>query len=147
MDKSHSGFGAALGWDTALALAGFSLQIPMILAIPFDGQEERWPPASRKRYKKMLELASDVHFISDAPYEPEKIQARNEWMVNHSDLILALWDGRKSGDIWNWLALAQFRLKPVKNLWENWVRMRVCPMDDQTPASTDNDLTMRLSIN
>jgi len=74
VDKSQSGFGAGLGWDTALALAGFSLQIPVILAIPFDGQEERWPPASRERYKNMLERAAEVHFISVAPYEPEKIQ-------------------------------------------------------------------------
>jgi hypothetical protein len=109
--------GASLGWDTALALAGFSLHIPVILAILLDGQEERWTPAVRMRYRKMLERAEDVHFLNDAPYEPEKIRARNEWMVAHADLILALWDGRKSGDIWNMLAYAQFRQKMVKNLW------------------------------
>jgi hypothetical protein len=29
----------------------------------------------------MLKRAEDVHFLNDAPYEPEKIQARNEWMM------------------------------------------------------------------
>jgi hypothetical protein len=33
---------AALGLDTALALAGFSLQIPVLLAITFDGQPVRF---------------------------------------------------------------------------------------------------------
>ena len=116
--------GAALGWDTALALAGFSLEIPVILAIPFDGQEESWPPAARIRYRKMLEKAEDAHFLNDAPYEPEKIQARNEWMVDHADLILALWDGRKLGDVWNCISSAQFRLRPVKNLWGDWLNLR-----------------------
>jgi len=69
-------------------------------------------------------VSTKVYFLVNAPCEPEKIQVRDERMVNHADLILALWDGKKSGDIWNWLAYAQFRLKPVKNLWEDWVRMR-----------------------
>jgi len=125
--------GAALGWDTALALAGFSLQIPVILAIPFDGQEESWPPAARIRYRKMLERAEDVHFLNDAPYEPEKIQARNEWMVDRADLILALWDGRKLGDVWNCLAYAELRLKPVKNLWEDWVKKRALAFPELYP--------------
>jgi len=116
--------GASLGWDTALALAGFSLKISVILAIPFDGQEECWPPAARVRYRKMLERAEDVHFLNDAPYEPEKIQARNEWMVDHADLVLALWDGRKLGDVWNCVSYAQFRHSPVRNLWGDWLNLR-----------------------
>jgi len=107
---------------------------PVILAIPYDGQEERWPAASRGRYRKMLELADDVHFLNDAPSEPEKLQARNEWMVNHADLILALWDRGKSGDTWNSLAIAQFRLKPVKNIWEEWVRKRVVSFPELYPT-------------
>ena len=59
VDKVNSG--VDLGWDTALAFTGFSLQIPVILAIPFNNQEERWPPASQERYKKMLECATVVH--------------------------------------------------------------------------------------
>jgi hypothetical protein len=75
----------------------------------------------------MLQFIPDKHhhlFQPLTPYEPEKIQIRNEWMVNHVDLILALWNGRKSGDVWNCLAYAQFRLKPIKNHWDEWVRTR-----------------------
>jgi hypothetical protein len=45
-------------------------------------------------------------------------------MANYAGLILALWDRRKSGGIWNWLAYAQFRLKPVRNLWREWIGIR-----------------------
>jgi uncharacterized phage-like protein YoqJ len=135
--------GAALGWDTALALAGFSLQIPVILAIPFDGQEESWPPAARIRYKKLLERAEDVHFLNDAPYEPEKIQARNEWMVDRADLVLALWDGRKLGEVWNYIAFAQFRQKPDKNLWGDWIRIRAVAFPEFYPIS---EITQELNF-
>ena len=40
--------GMALGWDQAVALATISLEIPLIAAIPFEGQESVWPEKSQK---------------------------------------------------------------------------------------------------
>jgi uncharacterized phage-like protein YoqJ len=89
--------GMALGWDTWLAQIAYKLRIPFIAAVPFVGQESIWPAESKSTYAKLLNLASEVVIVSEGLYSPEKMQRRNEWMVNHSDKVLAVWDGTNGG--------------------------------------------------
>src|SRR5262245_51039450 len=56
--------GMALGWDTAVALAATSLQIPLTCAI-IEGMEKRWPAADQRLYKNILKLAADVVAIPE----------------------------------------------------------------------------------
>lgn len=89
--------GMALGWDTWLARISYKLGIPFIAAVPFIGQESIWPKESQKQYNQLLKLASEVIIVSDGEYSSKKLQIRNEWMVNNSDKVLAVWDGSNGG--------------------------------------------------
>jgi uncharacterized phage-like protein YoqJ len=112
--------GMALGWDTALAEAAIKLHIPYIAAIPFVGQESRWQPAQQDHYFDLLAAAEDVVVVCEGDYAPWKMQRRNEWMVDHSDLVLALWD-RSPGGTANCIRYAEERGKTWLNFWGEYV--------------------------
>lgn len=90
--------GMALGVDQLWAEAAILNNIPFIAAIPCTNQDLMWPPVSRVRYNKILSnpLCS-VHYVSMKPYTKECMQARNIWMVDNSDTLLAIWDGSAGG--------------------------------------------------
>lgn len=111
--------GMALGWDTALALAALELKLPLVAAVPFHGQETAWPNISQIMYQDILKDASDVVYVCDKGYAPWKMQIRNEWMVDHCDVVLALWDGT-SGGTGNCIAYADKVKKPIHNVWDRF---------------------------
>ena len=108
--------GMALGWDMALAEAALDLGIPLLAALPFRGQEARWPEASQARYRGLLARASRIEIVCEGGYSAWKMQARNEWMVDHCDLLLALWDG-SSGGTANCVRYARRVERPRLDLW------------------------------
>lgn len=112
--------GMALGWDMALAYAALALTEPeVVAAIPFLGQEKMWPKESQERYHTILKDCDDVLYICDQGYAAWKMQIRNEYMVDHCDLVLALWDGSPGGTA-NCIAYANKKNKPIMNLWNDW---------------------------
>ena len=94
-DKVISGL--ALGFDQWFAYIAYSLNIPFIAAVPFIGQESVWNDKSKKIYKNLLNKAADVVIVSEGGYSNEKLQIRNEYMVDHCDKLIACWDGKPSG--------------------------------------------------
>ena len=114
--------GMALGWDQALARACVELNIPFIAAVPFAGQETVWPAASQREYHELCEAASDLIIVSPGGYSAAKMQIRNEWMVDHCDRVLALWDG-SSGGTRNCIGYAKTVNKPISNAWKCFQRM------------------------
>lgn len=115
-DKVISGM--ALGWDIALAHATISIEIPLIAAIPFIGQESRWWKESKKRYKYLLSKAEDIN-ISSPGFAYESFQIRNEWMVDNADMMLAMWDGSEGGT-YNCIQYAKEKKVDITNLYEEW---------------------------
>lgn len=111
--------GMALGWDMAVARAAINAGVPLIAALPFRGQERRWPKPSRDLYNWLLENSYSVHVVCDGGYAAWKMQRRNEWMVDNADRILALWDGSDGGTA-NCIKYAQERGRPITNLWASW---------------------------
>lgn len=111
--------GMALGWDTALALAAIWRHIPFVAAVPFLGQEKMWPKESQTRYHNLLGAAEDVVYVCDQGYAPWKMQIRNEYMVDHCDTVLALWDGSAGGTS-NCVKYAEKKGKPIINIWKHW---------------------------
>lgn len=89
--------GLALGWDTALALVALEDGIPLTAAIPFRGQEARWRDHDQLRYRRILRRSNRVEVVSPGGYSAVKMQTRNMWMVDYSDVILSLWDGTDGG--------------------------------------------------
>lgn len=116
--KVHSGM--AQGWDWALAEACCELELTWVAAVPFVGQEAMWPQVTQREYQKLLGLASEVVTVSEGGYSAAKMQARNEWMLRHSEAVLALWDGSPGGT-GNCLKAVEPR-HIVWNLWSEWLK-------------------------
>lgn len=117
-DKIISGM--ALGFDMALATASIELDIPLIAAIPFVGQELRWNWRYQQRYNIILENVVEKHIICEGDYDPYMFQLRNEWMVDNSDIVLALWNGSNGGTA-NCVKYAIMQNKPVINLYKDFI--------------------------
>lgn len=90
--------GMALGFDMILAICAIRKNIPFIAAIPFAGQELKWPHSSQVLYRTILEssLCSPI-IVCEGEYAPWKMHRRDEWMVDNADKVLACWDGTKGG--------------------------------------------------
>lgn len=108
--------GMALGWDMAFAEAALTLGIPLTAAIPFAGQESKWPTASQERYRNILARAARSVIVCDGGYSSAKMQTRNEWMVDKCDRLVALWDGSPGGT-GNCIKYARQVGRDVINLW------------------------------
>jgi uncharacterized phage-like protein YoqJ len=89
--------GMALGFDQWVAGSCRRLSIPYIAAVPFDGQERRWPETSQRIYIDLLKSASRVHVVCPGPYLSWKMQRRNVWMIDNCVYLIAAWDGSPGG--------------------------------------------------
>jgi uncharacterized phage-like protein YoqJ len=118
--------GMALGWDFAIAIAALHLEIPIIAAVPFEGQDSKWPEQSRIRYKNILKKITrqggEIIIVSPGAYSARKMQIRNEFIVDNCNLLLALWDGKNSGGTYNAVNYAQESAGiTVVNVWDDWM--------------------------
>lgn len=115
--------GMALGWDQAIAGAAIALRIHLVAVVPFVGQELRWPDEAQARYWRLLGEAHEVEILrTEPPFGNEvhqAMQARNEWMVDHCDGVVALHDG-SAGGTFNCIRYAEAVGRPVENLWWKW---------------------------
>jgi uncharacterized phage-like protein YoqJ len=107
--------GMALGVDQEFATICDQLNIPFIAAIPFAGQEKRWPADSQTYYQELLALAQEVVVVTDGNYAAYKMQKRNRWMVDKATDILAVWDGTTGGTA-NCVAYAEAVNKPIHRI-------------------------------
>lgn len=107
--------GMALGVDQWAAETCVSLGIPFTAAVPFVGQEKRWRWPAQVHYRNLLAKASDVVVVCPGEYRPYMLQKRNEWMVDHCDLLIAVWDGSEGGTA-NCVRYARHRECQIKQL-------------------------------
>jgi uncharacterized phage-like protein YoqJ len=112
--------GMAPGWDQMVAWACVDLRIPVVAAVPYVGQDGLWPRPSRDAYELLLSKAARIHPVNDGPYAAWKLHKRNEWMVNNSGHMLALWDGNNSGGTYACLKYAEKQGRPTTNLYSAW---------------------------
>lgn len=89
--------GMALGIDQDFAFISIEMGIPFIAAIPFEGQESKWPLPSQRFFNELLALASRIEIVSPGGYAAWKMQVRNEFLVDECNVLLAIWDGSKGG--------------------------------------------------
>lgn len=115
--------GMALGWDQEIAYAAIKANVKVIAAIPFCGQEKVWPEASRYRYLKILENCHEVVVVTEGGFSAEKMRIRNEWMVDHCDQLVALWDKQPSSGTTQAVRYATANQTPVTNLWDRWLEL------------------------
>lgn len=60
--------------------------------LPCEGQEAKWPAAERERYHSILKQADEVVYVSRA-YHPDCMLDRNRYLVDHSSILLAVYNG------------------------------------------------------
>ena len=71
-------------------------EIRLICALPYPDFEKRWKPAWQKRYAAILEKADYVKILCRT-FSMESYQRRNEWMVDHSARVIAIYNGSTGG--------------------------------------------------
>jgi len=71
--------------------------IKIVGAIPFLGQETKWYKETQIKYNNLLKQLDKIEYVSSPGYSAYKMQIRNEWMVNHSKIVIAVWDGTPGG--------------------------------------------------
>ncbi len=97
----YYGAGGAIGFDTLAAQTIIELredypQIKLILIIPCRNQSDKWSQEDKRIYEDIKSKADKVVYLSEK-YENGCMLKRNRHMVNHSNFVIAAWDGRKSG--------------------------------------------------
>ena len=70
--------------------------IKLICAIPFEGFEERWDAKWQQQYREIMTVADLVRFICPG-YGKASFQIRNEWMVDRSSRVIAVFNNTPSG--------------------------------------------------
>lgn len=106
--------GGALGFDTVAFLSVNNLKkkyphIKNILAIPFEEQYIKWNESDKKIYFGMKKLADKIIYVDtvegynrtvapNGKFNANKLKIRNEYMIDESDCLIALWNyDNKSG--------------------------------------------------
>lgn len=94
--------GMALGIDMICAEIVLKLKkkyknVVLECAIPCLNQEKQWPLSEQERYKKILHKADIVHYVSKEEYSNSCMNDRNKYMVEQSDVVIAVWNGKPSG--------------------------------------------------
>lgn len=113
--------GMALGWDTAIANVAIREGIPLVAAIPFEGQESRWMDESKKVYYQILSKASDIVVVSEGGFSRRAMQLRNEWMVDNCDLLIAWYNtSRPRSGTGQCITYANRVGTKYLNFWKEW---------------------------
>lgn len=116
--------GMALGGDQYAANVAIKLNIPVLAAIPFVGQEKAWPENSQKLYFALLKKCSEKVIVSEGGYAAYKMQIRNEFIVNNSNEILAIYTGKQSGGTFNCIQYAIKNNKKINIIDPNKYELR-----------------------
>lgn len=93
--------GMARGVDLWAAECVLSLRetdggIRLICASPCEGFETRWSQKWQELYHEIIVGADETVFISPR-YDLSCFQKRNEWMVDHSSRLIAVYNGAPGG--------------------------------------------------
>jgi uncharacterized phage-like protein YoqJ len=142
--------GLAQGWDQAVAHAAIQLGMPLVAAIPFEGQEARWPEPARRRYEAIRRRATHEHVVCPGKYSPRAFILRDRWMVDLAvqrmndggealAVVLACFDGQDEGGTAATVSYARRRGAEIVNTWPSWAKgVSLCgpPHGDDSHAGT-----------
>ena len=82
--------------EIVLALRNEGAAVQLICASPYKGFESRWSREWQEQYLLVMEQADLVRFICSR-YSRDCFQRRNEWMVEHSARVIAVYNGQPGG--------------------------------------------------
>lgn len=115
-DHFISGMALGVDMDFAEIVLGlkneYGLNISLECAVPCPNQTMKWPPSEIARYNNILEKADKITLVNDH-YFRACMLVRNDYMVDHSDLVLAIWNGEQAGGTWHTIQYAKAKGKQV----------------------------------
>jgi len=82
--------------EIVLQLRKQNPNLHLIAASPYKGFESRWSTDWQRRYNSILEQADLVRFVCKG-YSKACFQIRNEWMVDRSARVIAVYNGEPGG--------------------------------------------------
>lgn len=93
--------GMARGCDFYFAEAVLALRkargdVSLEAAVPCPTQANSWPEEDRARWKRLL-AECDLETMVQDHYTPGCMLRRNRYMVDHSALVIAVYDGSEGG--------------------------------------------------
>lgn len=82
--------------EIVLRLREYNPAIHLVAASPYRGFENRWSADWQERYNAILRQADLVKFVC-LGYSRDCFQRRNEWMVDRSSRVIAVYNGEPGG--------------------------------------------------
>lgn len=82
--------------ELVLEFKGIHPDIHIICALPHPDFEKRWSKDWQQRYNTILSKADLTKTVCDT-FSYGAYQKRNEWMVNHSARVIAVYNGEAGG--------------------------------------------------
>lgn len=79
-----------------LRLRSEGAPIKLVCASPYEGFERGWKREWQERYQCIISAADAVRYICPR-YSPACFQQRNEWMIDRSERVIAVYDGEPGG--------------------------------------------------
>ena len=80
--------------------------ISLECAIPFIGQQQRYYQNNYERYQRIIERADKVTILSNQ-YFKGCLFERNKYMIDNSSILIAVFNGVKTGGTFQTIALAK----------------------------------------
>jgi uncharacterized phage-like protein YoqJ len=81
-------------------------------AIPFKGQQWKWSQQAQRQYNELLSLCDEVHVVCEKS-SVVAFHKRNEYMVNNSEKVVAVWTGKETGGTASCIEYAKKRNRPI----------------------------------
>ena len=108
--------GLAIGSDQLCASVVIELKkdykITLEAAIPCFNQDMYWNDEDKINYQKILSLCDTKNYITAGNYTKICMHIRNRYMVDNSDIVIAIWNG-KSGGTEKTVKYAKTKKKPI----------------------------------
>ncbi len=109
--------GMALGVDMDFAETVLKLRnkypVKLECAIPCPDQTLKWNDKDKLRYDGILKRADEINIISER-YTPDCMLKRNRYMVDKSELIIAVFNGIQKGGTWYTIKYAKSKNKIIE---------------------------------
>ena len=90
--------------------------ITLEAAIPCPDQTRGWGIKEKLRYRSILRHCTGKKLVSST-YHNGCMQARNMYMVDRADLVIAVWNGERHGGTWNTISYAKKQGKPIEYIY------------------------------
>lgn len=115
--------GMAMGFDLLAAEAALSLQtqlneLKVIAVVPHPDQTKLWQEIHKVMYEKIIGMVDSKIVLSERYYSGCLLR-RNDYLVEHTSLLIALFNGNKKGGTFYTHRKAMERGLRVVNLYES----------------------------